>query len=325
MKRTSTRRPRSRLASACAAMAVLAVGGCSSLCSEAPRAPAPETAAPVVEPQPDVAAYAPERPAGEPAPRRDAFRVDDNGRVTVRGDAVPRGAVLRRLSEAFGFSVRLEGQPPLRETVALRIEDQALEAALGEILRGTPYSLHYDGERETGEPRLAVLTVGAIDFRKLARNRGPKEGAEARAEIQRARQRRDERAASRERDERQRVDEVERMLASSDPRDRVAAVERMKTEREGEIDVLEDLLASDPSPLVRSAAAEKLEGAEAADALGTLLAALDDADPTVVVTAIEAIEFVGDENVIPQLSEYASHPDPDVRKAIIEAIDYLEE
>ena len=43
-----------------------------------------------------------------------------------------------------------------------------------------------------------------------------------------------------------------------------------------------------------------------------------------VLEAIDALEFAGDESIIPNLEPFLDHPDPEVREAAEEAIEFLE-
>jgi HEAT repeat protein len=53
--------------------------------------------------------------------------------------------------------------------------------------------------------------------------------------------------------------------------------------------------------------------------------ALSDSDPEVVLEAIDALEFVGDENVAGDLRRLSDHPNQEVREAAEDALEYLQE
>ncbi len=55
-----------------------------------------------------------------------------------------------------------------------------------------------------------------------------------------------------------------------------------------------------------------------------LLDALRDPEPEVVIEALDALEYVGDETLIPELAFLLEHPSPEVRERALEAIDWLE-
>jgi HEAT repeat protein len=90
------------------------------------------------------------------------------------------------------------------------------------------------------------------------------------------------------------------------------------------VDRLSDTLSNDPAPIVRAAAAERLADASSLAAVTQLLTALQDGNSQVVIAALDALEWVGDESIIPQLSPLLKHRDPAVRERTIEAIEYLE-
>ena len=54
-----------------------------------------------------------------------------------------------------------------------------------------------------------------------------------------------------------------------------------------------------------------------------LLSALGDPDPAVVLAAIDALEFAGDESIAPRLEKLGAHPNPAVRVAAVEAAEFL--
>ena len=74
---------------------------------------------------------------------------------------------------------------------------------------------------------------------------------------------------------------------------------------------------------MRAAAVERLGDADTYEATSVLLESLSDPSPQVVVTAIEALEFVGDRSLLPRIEPLAGHANPAVREAAKEAIDSL--
>jgi hypothetical protein len=117
--------------------------------------------------------------------------------------------------------------------------------------------------------------------------------------------------------------DVQDLLDSGYVVDRVAAVEDLAPDGKG-LDALRDLLAGDPAPEVRAAAAEQLGFGGTHGAVSALVSALGDADPRVVVSAVEALEMAGDETVVPKLIALLDHPDDQVRQVAAEAIELLE-
>ena len=82
-------------------------------------------------------------------------------------------------------------------------------------------------------------------------------------------------------------------------------------------------LANDESPLVRAAAADALLNADMA-AVQPLLQALGDPDSRVVLAALDALEFVGDESTIPFLTPLLKHKDVEVRERVVETVEFLQ-
>ena len=77
---------------------------------------------------------------------------------------------------------------------------------------------------------------------------------------------------------------------------------------------------------MRISVISQLEDAdEEPEAIAGLVTALGDDNPEVVIEAIDAIEFVGDSSQIRDLQRYSDHPNEEVREAIADAIEYLED
>jgi HEAT repeat protein len=90
-----------------------------------------------------------------------------------------------------------------------------------------------------------------------------------------------------------------------------------------EFQVATEHLANDESPEVRAAAAEALMQSDVG-AVQPLLLALDDPDPQVVLAALDALEFVGDASIVPQIAPLLKHKDTAVRERTVEAIEFLQ-
>jgi len=113
-------------------------------------------------------------------------------------------------------------------------------------------------------------------------------------------------------------------LRSSDPEVRADAVYDIEPEGVGLRYLLDTL--SDPDPEVRISVISQLEDAdEEPEAIAGLVTALGDENAEVVIEAIDAIEFVGDSSQIRDLQRYSDHPNEEVREAIADAIEYLED
>jgi hypothetical protein len=115
---------------------------------------------------------------------------------------------------------------------------------------------------------------------------------------------------------------VDPRLASGYVTDRVEAVEEIDPYGTG-IEQLVAALQRDPAPEVRAAAALALGGSDGYVAVGALLGASHDPDPRVVVSALEALEFIGDATLIPTLTPLLQHRDDQVRAAAQRTIQSL--
>ena len=320
-----TSRARLRGPLALAALGVLVV---AAACGD--DRPVPERALPAVEAAVETAPSALEaapQPAQPPQPPAGQFRVRIHaGEVTLLANRVPRLRLLQELASAAGFEVEsgAVGQPS--GSVTLRAVKVPLERALARLLEGVPYALHYEPEAEGQEASLVRLTFGALDTREeLAERREPR---------REPRRSRDDRAVARRERAREPSDparfyrqqaEALRGLEDRSPEGRIDAVESVYPDADG-IDALAGVVANDPEPAVRKAAAENLGySAEDPEAIGALLNALHDPEPEVVITALDAIEFVGDDTVIPELGFLLEHPDLEVREATADAIEWLED
>jgi HEAT repeat protein len=82
-----------------------------------------------------------------------------------------------------------------------------------------------------------------------------------------------------------------------------------------------ELLSDDPQ--ARADAAHRLGQARAVDAVGSLVAVLDDPDETVRVTAIRALGQIGDRRALPALVGRADDPLASVRLALCQALGQL--
>jgi hypothetical protein len=221
--------------------------------------------------------------------------------------------VLDELAGATGLLVvRFEpgGDPDGR--VSFASTGEPIEVVVARALTGVPYSL--EPLADEGRARLA-LVVG----KPRAAPSPPR--AERRASVGRV-------LDPRDRDERARqLVEMENQalekLESSDPRERVEGVEWADTATVAGYEAVIERLANDPDAAVRAAAAESLASADVG-AVRPLLGALADSDSRVVMAALESLEMLGDESIVPDLGPALEHPDPAVRERAQEARDFLQ-
>jgi hypothetical protein len=250
-----------------------------------------------------------------------------DGDVTVLSNQAPRIEVLRQLESATGFELSV-GRLSQAESgpITVRAVGVPLGEALVQVLEGVSFQLHYAVDAELGGHLLSRVAVGEAGRRGRLAPPDRKERRAARraqrddpaAEIARA-----ERRAEAERRSAERSAQAFRQLDASDPRLRAEGAGQVSVDREG-VARLAEILSADPAPAVRAAAAERLSDADSHAAVSQLLVALRDPNSEVVITAIDALEWVGDESTIPELSFLLQHPDPVVRERTIEAIEYLE-
>jgi HEAT repeat protein len=255
--------------------------------------------------------------------------------------------LLQRLGEQAGFEVvaaKIEPKEISTDLVAVRLAD-----AVGALLSDVPHALGYQPDPEAGAPRLTLVRVGGgehlsrrAERRREARSRFREqrgagkpdaeltpEQRERREQLALLRERRRESAEGRA--ERRKVrrpdppeepENPEELLEDRDPEVRSRAVGRIQPDGEGSVR-LQTILAEDLDPGVRAAAAYRLVGADSIDASRSLIAALADPEPEVVLAVIDTLEYSQDPSLIPDLEPLLGHPDREVREAAADAIDFL--
>jgi hypothetical protein len=277
----------------------------------------------------------------------------------VRSNAAPRIEVILQLAQSASFDLEIEEVEP--DALTLRIEDAELERALPALLGAVPYRLAYDFDPVLGRHVLARLRIGAGESASRptgeagrVRASGPRrEPTQSRGRIPATARAEDrqppgsgdpllERLEARgavpspdrrgeiEADLRDRLmlpgpleNQVVAGLENPNPLARSEALEEIDPEGPGR-DVLLDYLEADPDPRVRAAAAEQLSMTDSFKAVRGLVGALYDPDSRVVLKAVEALDLLGDESLIPELAALRNHGDPAVREAVAEALEALE-
>jgi hypothetical protein len=245
------------------------------------------------------------------------------GRYSVLANQAGRIPLLRRLAEAAGFELVVHQVKRRRLTLQLR--DVEIDDVLESVLDDVGYQLSFRFDEQRGANVLAQVAVGQAELGEKA---APRERAQKsrRKRITKALRERAAREAAvtpeeRAARERERREQVERDLVDSRPDVRAAAVAEL--DLEADTRSLAALVQSDPHPMVRAAAAEQLAFGDESG-VPTLLAALQDPDPSVVLAALDALEFVADADAIPSVAPLLQHPDPVVREAASSTIEYLE-
>jgi hypothetical protein len=276
------------------AVAVLACGRAEPERSEGDRAPPPGSAPSEIA----AAADLPLPPEGEV---QVSFGSDG---ILALANQAPRRRVLEAIARETGLLVLafVDGGDP-EGRVTLRSRGEPIEVAVARALSGVPFSIEplEGGRRE----RLAVV-VGKRDPAGRPQPRPPPPLAERR-------------------EQRPPVAETAALeqLASADPEERVEGVEWADVASAAGFAAVVERLTNDPDPAVRAAAAESLGDADVG-AVPPLLGALDDAEPRVVLAALESLEMLGDASTVPELTPFLDHPDAAVRERVAEVIEFLE-
>jgi hypothetical protein len=242
----------------------------------------------------------------------------DGGSVTVLAKVAPCVAVLRALQGEVGFELVLGA--PADGRITVRAVDVTLERALEEVLAGLPYALHYRVDPGHGGRILSRVAVGLAETEAPAPvDEVPGGRSEASGSLA-------QRGYGRDPAEiREEQDEAIELLADPDPSVRAEAAEWMYIDDRG-VAALFDVIANDPDWSVRLTAAEALSFADdKPEAVDALFLALRDPEPDVVIAALDAIEYIGDSSIIPELVFLFSHPSREVRERTVEAIEWLED
>lgn len=266
-------------------------------------------------------AQAPQRPAAS-APETAAAALPERGEfevsfgaagIVARANAAPRRRVLETLARETGLVivVFVEGGDP-DGAVTLDSEGEPIEVVLARSLSGVPFSVEpLDAD---GRVRLAVVvgkSPSAARVPLAGRPSAPGRALDPRAQTERL----------------QRANQLEEdalaQLESPDPRERAEGVEWADVATVTGYEAVLERLANDPDASVRAAAAESLGGADVG-AVRPLLGALGDADPHVVVSALESLELLGDASIVPELAPALEHQDPTVRERAKEVLEFLE-
>ena len=268
---------------------------------------------------------APDRPI---PPHGKAYVDYSDGRVTVRSEGSLQLAVLEQLAAQAGFEIiagRTEARP-----ITLDIERAPLIDAIALILDGVSYTLGYEFDEASETRMLARVEIGET-LENSAANLAKTEPSNAQrirdhvpsAAQQSAVRVRSDRGGTVSKADAAEQAEMLAKLDSPDPETRADAADWIDLDKEA-LERMVSMLESDPDVEVRLTIVERLGDAESPGAIAALIVALRDPDSEVVLEALEILEFEGDTWLIPELEQHLAHPDPEVREAIEDAIDYLE-
>jgi hypothetical protein len=298
---------------ACALLGVGCGGGCSG--GSTKDLPAAGTGTPSVAVAPSGS-----EPALPPLGEVKAWR-DGEGLASVLASGAPRGAIVTAIAEAADFGVMIGAEADLDAPLTVRVQRETLEVALGRVLAGVPHALEYARDAGSGAKRLALVTVGrqAPAVGLAAGVTGPKPPVTGEKRRERTPEQEQKRA---ERAQRVWAESLEN-LGSYDSELRADGARWLDVSTTEGLQAAVEHLENDESPEVRVAAAGVLLDSDVG-AVQPLLRALGDPDPRVVLAALEALEFVGDEATVPRLQPLLEHKDVEIRERTVEAIEFLQ-
>jgi HEAT repeat protein len=226
-------------------------------------------------------------------------------RFTVIAKDVSRNNILNEFARVAELEVtNAEEDEPV--TVKARALD--LREVIPMILQGQVYEVHFVPASDEAHVLSGVTVVGP-EYRK-----------ETQALLQERRAAR--RAQNRAKEGRASPNAGE-LLRSADPEERAEALGQL-----GNDDVaaarLGEILATDSDPRVRALAATHLGFTDSVGGVQSLVRALGDREPAVVLAALEALAFVGDRSVVGAIEPLLEHPDPKVSEQAAAMIEFLE-
>jgi len=273
-----------------------------------------ETSDPVATTLPE-SESTPDRPL--PAPGK-AYVEYSDGRVTMRSNGALQLAILEQLAAQADFEV-VAGKAETRP-ITLEIDRVSLVVAIASILDGFLYTVGYDFDEASGT---RIITRVEIDD-ALDRDALQKRERVSTAAIRTVEKARGDRKESTSEAYATEQAELLSELDSPDPEVRTDAVDWIDLDGEA-LERLISLLESDPDAEVRATIVDRLGEEESPAATAALIAALRDPNSEVVLRAIEILEFEAEAWLIPELERLLSNPDPDVREATRDAINFLTE
>ncbi len=250
-------------------------------------------------------------------------RVED-GRLSLRAEAAALADVLDAIGEAAGFAVVIRGD--LADPVDRVSEAEPIEDVLQDLARGHSMIV----KRAPGSGALAEILVIANPAQSRAAAAAPAAAADDVAEQAGGRAGGDpvsERAAFRQAHlgmPAPTEDDLRLALAADDQAERVAAIPKVGSLDPGDaLGILEDVLAEDEDPLVRSRAVAALTRFDG-DAAGSLLqaAVLGDADTDIRIQAINALAASPEapRRTTALARAMRDDPEPDVQRSALLAL-----
>jgi hypothetical protein len=124
-----------------------------------------------------------------------------------------------------------------------------------------------------------------------------------------------------------RTGEDPRLATTLDPEASAERVNQIKSldAASDDLGTLLGVLASDPDPAVRVAAADLLAESERGEGIDGLLLALGDPSREVVLQALETLALVGERDIVPSIEPLLDHSDAEIREAAEETLYFVDD
>ena len=247
----------------------------------------------------------------------------EGDRVSVRAGGVPRLRVLEAIAEAGEFE--LQGSCG-RDRVTLRHVDAPLSEVLAELLSGHAFHAEWAVADPGGRSSHRLMTLRLI----TASSDGPLAGEpalqgdaaleaetltpEQEEELRRAREAPPPPPGTPPKDQ----DTLLGQLQSRDPEDRMEALVEMNSRGFGTDEIIAAL--DDPDPEVRITALERLAEDDTFVGTAAIVDALHSEDADVVIRSVDLLVNTGDPSLVGAIAPLLFHPDVAVRLAAEEAL-----
>jgi hypothetical protein len=249
-----------------------------------------------------------------------------DGKVTLVSHEAPRALIVEKLARESGFELAGEADS---QPVSLSLDAVSMEDALSAVLAGAGYRAQWKFDADQNRHSLAKLELGELPASTTAAHK-PKIGEALRERIRAMRERQQptekqkaEAAARREERARTQADALEE-LRSSSPEMRMEAAGDIEPEGPALASLLQ-ALSTDNDARVRAKVAEQLADADGCVASMGLVAATNDADPSVRCAAWHSLEMNCDESMLPSMQpRCANETDATVRECCTGTLEMCE-
>ena len=239
--------------------------------------------------------------------------ISDTGVVILAGN-VSQQVIISELATRAGFE--LVTADVAWEDVSLAFQAVDLHTALVELLKAHPYQIIYEYDHDFQNDALKRVVVGTPVSAAEGVAMAPRTPATVAAASYQA-------PTGSEEPLSEQNQAYLNLLLDPSPEVREDAAEDIEPVGIA-LDYLAEVVARDPSPDVRIAAAYTLQQSKDPRAFDALVRALQDNDPRVVEEVIDALWYVDNSNAVPYLQPMLNHPNSDVRSAAESAISDLQ-